>query len=194
EIMANQILDKRVWAIDRPIRQNYLIFGSPLILEEDIEEVIATLRSGWIGTGPRVAAFEAGFRDYIGVKHAVAVHSCTAALHLSMVGIALQPGDEVIVPSMPFAASANAVIHAGGMPVLADVDRATMCLDLADVERRVTPRTRALMPVHFAGRACAMDRLLDLARAHRLQVIEDCAHAIETTYHGRHAGTMGELG
>jgi len=111
-----------------------------------------------------------------------------------MVAIALQPGDEVIVPSMTFAASANAVIHAGGRPVLADVDRATMCLDLADVERRVTPRTRALMPVHFAGRACAMDRLLDLARAHRLQVIEDCAHAIETTYHGRHAGTMGELG
>lgn len=192
--MTNQILDKSAWAIDQPIRQNYLIFGSPLILEEDIEEVIATLRSGWIGTGPRVAAFEAGFRDYIGVKHAVAVHSCTAALHLSMVAIALQPGDEVIVPSMTFAASANAVIHAGGRPVLADVDRATMCLDLADVERRVTPRTRALMPVHFAGRACAMDRLLDLARAHRLQVIEDCAHAIETTYHGRHAGTMGELG
>src|SRR5262249_13479042 len=194
EIMANQILDKRVWAIDQPIRQNYLIFGSPLFLEEDIEEVIATLRSGWIGTGPRVAAFEAGFRNYIGVKHAMAVHSCTAALHLSMLAIALQPGDEVIVPSMTFAASANAVIHAGGRPVLADVDRATMCLDPVDVERRISRRTRAIMPVHFAGRACAMDALLEIARAYRLRVIEDCAHAIETTYYGRHAGTMGDLG
>src|SRR5580765_2188656 len=125
--MTNQIVDK-TGAIDQPVRENYLIFGSPLLLEEDIEEVVAALRSGWIGTGPRVAAFEAGFREYIGVKHAVAVHSCTAALHLSFVAIGLQPGDEVIVPSMTFAASANAVIHAGGRPVLADVDRTTMCL------------------------------------------------------------------
>src|SRR5262245_19104301 len=169
--MTNQILDKIAWTIDQPLRKDYLIFGSPPLLEEDIQEVIATLRSGWIGTGPRVAAFETGFRDYIGAKQAVAVHSCTAALHLSMIALALQPGDEVIVPSMTFAASANAVIHAGGRPVLADVDKATMCLDPGDVERRITPRTRAIMPVHFAGRACAMDVLLEIARAHRLQVI-----------------------
>jgi dTDP-4-amino-4,6-dideoxygalactose transaminase len=182
------------WSIDQPVRDTYLVFGSPQILEPEIDEVLATLRSGWLGTGPRVAAFEAKFSDYIGTRHALALHSCTAALHLSMVAIGLQPGDEVIVPSMTFAATANSVIHAGGKPVLADVDRRTMCLDPADVARRITPRTRAIIPVHFAGRACDMNAILELAARHNLRVIEDCAHAIETLYHGRHAGTLGDLG
>ena len=192
--MKNDISKQYDWAIDKPMRETYLIFGSPLILEEDIAEVVAALRTGWIGTGPRVAAFETGFRDYIGTPHAVAVHSCTAALHLSMIAVGLKPGEEVIVPAMTFAASASTVIHAGGKPVLADVDRASMCLDPDDVLRRITPKTRAILPVHFAGRACAMDPLLEIARNHGLRVIEDCAHAIETTYHGRHAGTFGDLG
>jgi dTDP-4-amino-4,6-dideoxygalactose transaminase len=182
------------WAVDKPVRQTYLVFGSPQLLEPEIDEVIATLRSCWIGTGPRVSAFEKAFRDYLGAGHAVAVHSCTAALHLAMVAIGLQPGDEVIVPAMTFAATANAVIHAGGRPVLADVDRQTMCLDPADVAHRLTPRTRALIPVHFAGRACDMEALGALASRHGLRVIEDCAHAIETLFHGRHAGTLGDLG
>ena len=180
--------------VDRPARETYLVFGSPEILEAEIDEVVATLRSGWIGTGPKVQAFERAFRDYTGAGHAVAVSSCTAALHLALVAIGLKPGDEVIVPAMTFAATANAVIHAGGRPVLADVDRRTMCLDPEDVERRVTPRTRALIPVHFAGRPCDMDALLGLAGRHGLAVIEDCAHAVETLYHGRHAGTLGDLG
>jgi dTDP-4-amino-4,6-dideoxygalactose transaminase len=187
-------VSERPWGVDQPVREDYLIFGSPLILEEDIDEVVATLRSGWIGTGPRAAAFEKAFREYIGADHAVAVHSCTAALHLAMVAIGLEPGDEVIVPSMTFAASANAVIHAGGRPVLADVNRRTMNLDPDDVALRITPRTRAIMPVHFAGRACAMNEILALAQTHGLRVIEDCAHAIETLYHGRHLGTLGDLG
>jgi dTDP-4-amino-4,6-dideoxygalactose transaminase len=181
-------------AVERPVRDTYLMFGSPEILQPEIDEVVATLRSGWIGTGPKVHAFERAFREYTGAGHAVAVSSCTAALHLSLVAIGLEPGDEVIVPSMTFAATANAVIHAGGRPVLADVDRRTMCLDPQDVERRITPRTRALIPVHFAGRACDMDALMGLARRHGLKVIEDCAHAVETLYHGRHAGTLGDLG
>jgi dTDP-4-amino-4,6-dideoxygalactose transaminase len=181
-------------SIDSPVRETYLIFGSPQLLEPEIEEVLATLRSCWIGTGPKVAAFEKEFRDYIGAGQAVAVSSCTAALHLSMLAIGLNPGDEVIVPSMTFVATANAVIHARGQPVLADVDRRTLCLDPADVERRITPRTRAIIPVHFAGRPCAMDALDELAKRHGLKVIEDCAHAIETLYHGRHAGTLGDLG
>jgi dTDP-4-amino-4,6-dideoxygalactose transaminase len=172
----------------------YLIFGSPQLLEPEIEEVVATLRSCWIGTGPRVTAFEKAFRDYVGAGHSVAVSSCTAALHLAMVAIGLKPGDEVIVPSMTFAATANAVIHAGGKPVLADVDRRTMCLDAKDVARRITSRTRAIIPVHFAGRPCNMDALGELATRHGLKIIEDCAHAIETLYHGRHAGTLGDLG
>jgi len=154
----------------------------------------ATLRSGWIGTGPRVAMFEKAFRDYIGAHHAVAVHSCTAALHLAMIAIGLKSGDEVIVPSLTFGATANAVIHADGRPVLADVDRQTMCLDPEDATRRVTPRTRAIIPVHFAGRACEMNAICELAARHGLRVIEDCAHSIETLYHGRHAGTLGDLG
>jgi dTDP-4-amino-4,6-dideoxygalactose transaminase len=185
---------KRTWPVVQPVRKDYLIFGSPLILEEDIEEVVATLRSGWIGTGPRVAAFEQAFREYVGADHALAFHSCTAALHLAMVAIGLEPGDEVIVPSMTFAASGNAVIHAGGRPVLADVNRQTMNLDPDDVARRITSRTRAIIPVHFAGRPCAMKEILSIADDHSLRVIEDCAHAIETLYHGRHMGTFGDLG
>jgi dTDP-4-amino-4,6-dideoxygalactose transaminase len=182
------------WSPDKPVRDTYLVFGSPQLLQPEIDEVVATLRSGWIGTGPRVAQFERDFRAYVGSPHAVAVNSCTAALHLAMVAVGLKPGDEVIVPAMTFAATANAVVHAGGRPVLADVDRRTMCLDPQDVARRLTPRTRALIPVHFAGRACDMDALRDLARRHGLIVIEDAAHAIETLYHGRHAGTLGDLG
>jgi dTDP-4-amino-4,6-dideoxygalactose transaminase len=185
---------RRPWTVDRPVRDKYLVFGAPQLLEPEIDEVVQTLRSGWIGSGPRVAALEKAFRDYIGAGRAVAVHSCTAALHLAMISAGLKAGDEVIVPALTFAATANAVIHAGGRPVLADVDRRTMCLDPGDVERRLTPRTRALIPVHFAGRPCPMDALQDLARRRGLVVIEDCAHAIETLYRGQHAGTLGELG
>lgn len=184
----------RPWAIDKPVRDTYLIFGSPQILDAEIDEVVATLRSGWIGTGPKVAKFEKQFADYIGASHAVALNSCTAGLHLALLAIGLKPGDEVIVPSMTFAATANTVIHAGGVPVLADVDRRTMCLDVEDAAQRITSRTRALLPVHFAGRACNMDPLLALARKHGLSVIEDCAHAIETLYHGKHVGTFGDFG
>ncbi len=184
----------KAWSIDKPIRKEYLIFGSPQILETEIDEVVSTLRSCWIGTGPKVAAFEKKFAKYIGTEHALAVHSCTAALHLAMVAIGLQPGDEVIVPSMTFAATANSVIHAGGKPVFADVNRRTMCLDPEDVARRITPKTRAVIPVHFAGRPCDMHALLGLASRHGLRVIEDCAHAIETLYHGQHTGTLGDIG
>jgi dTDP-4-amino-4,6-dideoxygalactose transaminase len=184
----------RTPSIDTPVRKDYLVFGSPQLLEPEIEEVVATLRSAWIGTGPRVATFEKAFREYVGAGQAVAVHSCTAALHLAMIAIGLEPGDEVIVPSMTFAATANAVIHAGGRPVLADVDRRTMCLDPEEVKSCITPRTRAIIPVHFAGRPCEMDALLQVAERHNLSIIEDCAHAIETLYHGYHAGTLGDLG
>ncbi len=182
------------FSVDKPVREDYLVFGSPQLLEPEIEEVVATLRSGWIGTGPRAAAFEKAFGIYVDTPHAVAVNSCTAALHLALIAISLQPGDEVIVPSMTFASTANVVIHAGGRPVLTDVDRSTMCLDPDDAARRITPRTRAIIPVHFAGRPCEMDAILELASRHDLRVIEDCAHAIETLYRGRHAGTLGDLG
>jgi dTDP-4-amino-4,6-dideoxygalactose transaminase len=184
----------RTWSIDVPVRESYLVFGSPQLLEPELEEVVATLRSAWIGTGPRVASFEHAFAAYVGSHHAVAVHSCTAALHLAMVTLGLREGDEVIVPALTFAATANAVIHAGGTPILADVDRDTMCLRADEVARKATERTRAVIPVHFAGRPCDMGPLLEVARTRDFEVIEDCAHAIETLYDGRHAGTLGDLG
>jgi dTDP-4-amino-4,6-dideoxygalactose transaminase len=175
-------------------RDSYLVFGSPELLDAEIEEVMATLRSAWIGTGPRVARFEKAFGAYVGTSNAVALGSCTAALHLALVLLGLQPGDEVIVPAMTFAATANAVVHAGATPVFADVDRATQCLDAEDVKRRINVRTKALIPVHFAGRACDMDAIMELARSHDLRVVEDCAHAIETLWRGRHVGTIGDIG
>lgn len=174
-----------------PLREDYLVFGQPQILEPEVEEVLATLRSAWIGTGPRVAAFEEAFREYVGAAHAVAVSSGSAGLHLALLTLGLQPGDEVIVPALTFVATVNAVVHAGGRPVLADVDRVTMCLDPADAAARVTSATRAVVPVHFAGRPCAMDAISGLARRRGLEVIEDAAHATGARYHGSSAGTLG---
>jgi dTDP-4-amino-4,6-dideoxygalactose transaminase len=175
-------------------RRDLLVFGSPMIEQPEIDEVIASMRSGWLGTGPKVAQFEEMFRDYKGTRYAMAVSSCTAALHLSMLAIGIQPGEEVIVPAMTFTATASAVIHAGGVPVLADCQRNTMNIDPADIERKITSKTRAIIPVHFAGRACDMDAITDIARRRNLKVVEDCAHAIETEYHGQKAGTFGDLG
>lgn len=175
-------------------KNDFLVFGAPLIGEEEIEEVVACLRSGWIGKGPRVDALEEAFRDYRGASYAVAVSSCTAALHLSLLASGLEPGDEVITSPLTFCATVNAIIHAGLTPVLADVDPVTQNIDPAKVEASITPRTRAVLPVHFAGRPCDMDALMDIARRYELQVIEDCAHAAEAHYGGQAVGTFGEFG
>jgi dTDP-4-amino-4,6-dideoxygalactose transaminase len=172
----------------------FLVFGSPLIQEDEISEVEAVMRSGWLGTGPRVASFERQFREYRGADHAVALNSCTAALHLSLLAAGVGPGDEVITTPLTFCATANAIIHAGATPVLADIDPATLNIDPHAVRSKITARTRALLPVHFAGRPCDMDALMAIAGEHSLKVIEDCAHAIETEYHGRSAGTFGDFG
>lgn len=174
-------------------RENFLVFGSPLIEEEDIEEVVACLRSGWIGTGPRAARFEEEFAAYKGVESAVAVNSCTAALHLSLLASGIGVGDEVITTALTFCATVNAIIHAGATPVLADVDAASMNIDPDEIRRRITPRTRAIVPVHFAGRSCDMRQIMEIARDFNLKVIEDCAHAIETEYKGQKAGTFGDF-
>jgi dTDP-4-amino-4,6-dideoxygalactose transaminase len=180
----------------RPVRDkgDFLVFGSPLIEDAEVEEVVATMRSGWLGTGPKVARFEEDMRAYKGAEHAVAVNSCTAALHLSILAAGLQPGDEVITTPLTFCATINAIIHAGATPVLADVDPVTMNIDPAQVRAKITPRTRALLPVHFAGRIADMDALLAIAQEHGLFLIEDCAHAIETEFRGQKAGTFGDFG
>ena len=176
------------------MRDKFLVFGAPLIEEAEIDEVAASMRSGWLGTGPKVARFEQEFRDYVGSAHTVAVNSCTAALHLAMVAARLAAGDEVITTALTFCATVNAIIHAGGRPVLVDVDPATMNMDAGQVKARLTDRTKAILPVHFAGRPCDMDALCEIAGRHGLTLIEDCAHAIEAEYRGRKVGTFGDFG
>jgi dTDP-4-amino-4,6-dideoxygalactose transaminase len=175
-------------------RNKFLVFGSPRLEEDDIQAVTDVLRSGWLGTGPKVKQFEDDFKNYQGAKYAMALNSCTAGLHLSMVALGIQPGDEVITTPLTFCATANAVIHAGGRPVFVDIDRNTLNIDTDKIEAAITPRTKALLPVHFAGRPCAMDKITALAQKHNLRLVEDCAHAIETEYRGRHAGTFGDMG
>jgi len=176
------------------MREDFLVFGSPLIEQLEINEVVDSMKSGWLGTGPKVHRFEEMFREYKGAKYAMALNSCTAALHLAILAIGILPGDEVLVPTMTFAATANTVIHAGGTPVLVDCQRDTMNIDPVDIERKITPKTKAIVPVHFAGRSCDMDTIMDIAEMHNLKVVEDCAHAIETEYHDKKAGTFGEVG
>ncbi len=173
---------------------DFIVFGAPKIEQSEIDEVERCLESGWIGTGPRVARFEREFAGYKGVADAAAVSSCTAAMHLSVLAAGLGDGDEVITTPMTFCATVNAIIHAGATPVLADIDLRTMNIDPVQVEARITERTKALLPVHFAGRPCKMDALGDIAARHGLKIIEDCAHAIETEYRGRKTGTFGDFG
>ena len=179
-----------------PVRpkERFLVFGAPLIEEPEIEEVVACMRRGWIGTGPKVGQFEDDFAAFKGSKHAIAVNSCTAALHLSLFAAGIGPGDEVITTPMTFCATINAIIHCGATPVLADCDRKTMNIMPEEIEKKVTGRTKAILPVHFAGRCCDMDAIRDIARTYDLMVIEDCAHAIESEYKGRKSGCFGDIG
>jgi dTDP-4-amino-4,6-dideoxygalactose transaminase len=182
--------------IGSPVRskERFLVFGAPNIQREEIDEVVACLESGWIGTGPRVARFEQAFSQYKGAQHAAAVSSCTAALQLSLLGAGIRPGDEVVTTPLTFCATINAILHCGATPVLADVDAQTQNIDPAQVAAKIGPRTRAILPVHFAGRPADLDALENLARRHGLLLIEDCAHAIETEFRGRKAGTVGDYG
>jgi dTDP-4-amino-4,6-dideoxygalactose transaminase len=174
----------------RAHRETFLPYALPLIGEEEIEEVIDSLRSGWITTGPKVKRFEALFAEYLGVRHAIAVNSCTAALHIALTALGVGPGDEVIVPTLTFCATANVVVHLGATPVIVDVDD-TMQISLDEVRRHTTRRTKAIMPVHYAGQACDLDELLALAREHNIPVVEDAAHAAGCVYKGAKIGTHG---
>ena len=176
------------------MRNEFLVFGQPFIEAEEQDEVLDSMRRGWLGTGPKVARFERDFAAYKGASNAAALNSCTAALHLSFLALNLRKGDEVITTPMTFCASVNSIIHAGGTPVLADVRPETMNIDPDEIRKKITKRTRAILPVHFAGRACDMDAIMAIANEHSLAVVEDCAHAIETEIGGRKAGTIGDFG
>src|ERR1700678_2193257 len=175
------------------VRDEFLVFGRPVIGEEEIAEVVDSLRSGWVGTGPKVERFEGMLSEYLGVGHCRCLSSCSAALMLSMNVLGIGAGDEVLVPAMTFVASANAVEHVGAKPVLVDSEPDTGLVDLAAAEAAVTPRTRAIMPVHLAGRPLDMDRLNGLRDRHGLLVIEDAAHAIGARWRGRPIGAFGNL-
>lgn len=169
----------------------FLPFALPDIDEAEIDAVVACLRSGWVTTGPATRQFEQDFNAYLGGGlHAIAVNSATAGLHLALESLGIGPGDEVIVPTLTFTATAEVVRYLGARPVFVDVEPEWMTLSVADVEAALTPRTRAIVPVHYAGLACDMDALLALARRHGLRVVEDAAHAFPTRYRGRLVGTL----
>lgn len=174
--------------------ENYLVFGEPVLGPEEINGLVNCLNQRWIGTGPRSHDFESRFAKYKGIQHAVAVNSGTAAMHLALLASGLGPGDEVIAPAMTFVSTVNAIAHTGATPVLADCDLLTMNVTAKSIQKVITDRTRAIMVVHMCGRCCEMQPILKLARKHNLLVIEDCAHAIESTYQGKPAGTMGHVG
>ena len=176
-----------------PVRNDFLVFGSPKIEQEEIDEVVECLKSGWIGTGPRVNQFENAFRDYIGSKYAIALNSWTAALHLSMLISDVSIGDEVITTPMTFAATANAILHAGAKPIFVDVEKDSMNIDPNLIEKVISPKTKAILPVHFAGRPCNMDHIMEIAQKNNLLVIEDAAHAVEAKYKGKKIGNIGNM-
>jgi perosamine synthetase len=176
-----------------PLRASFLPFHRPWIDEADIEEVTDTLRSGWLTMGPKTLKFEERFADYVGAKHAVAVNSATAGLHLALDALALQPDEEVITSTYTFTSTAAVALHVGAVPVLVDILPGTLSLDPEAVARAITRRTRAIVPVHMAGAPCDMDPILELAARHGLAVVEDAAHALPAECRGRKIGTIGDL-
>jgi len=175
------------------MQQGFLPFAMPDIDEAEIASVVETLRSGWLTTGPKVRRFETDFAQYVGCQHAVAVNSATAALHLALEAIGLQAGDEVLVPTMTFAATAAVVLHLQATPRLVDCREDTLNVDPDQLAQAITPKTRAIIPVHLAGHPCDMERILALARANELKVIEDAAHALPARVQGQRIGTIGDI-
>ena len=172
-----------------PRRRGYIPFSPPAIGEEEIREVVEVLRSPWITTGPRAKRFETEFAAYVGAPAALALSSCTAALHTALVTLGIGPGDEVITTPMTFAASVNVIEHVGARPVLVDVEPDTANIDAAAVAAAVTSRAKAILPVHYAGHPVNLDPILALAQAHGLVVLEDAAHALSAAYQGRRIGS-----
>src|SRR2546421_5448241 len=173
-------------------RKTFLPFALPHITQAEIDEVVDTLRSGWLTTGPKTKRFEREFAERVGAPYALAVNSATAAMHLALDAIGLQPGDEVIVPVYTFTATAEVVMYFQARPVLVDVDPVTCNLDPARLEEHITERTRAIMVVHMGGLPAEMDAIQAIAKAHGLPVIEDAAHAFPAQYRGRMIGTIGD--
>ena len=170
------------------VRETFLPYSLPLIDDTEINEVIDSIKSGWITTGPKTKLFEERFKDYIGCKHAIAINSCTAGLHLSLIASNIGPGDEVITTPLTFCASVNTIEHSGAKPVLVDIDEKSFNIDPDKIEEKITSNTKAIIPVHYAGQSCEMDTINKIAEKHNLLVIEDAAHAVGTEYKGQKIG------
>ncbi|MDA1354160.1 MAG: DegT/DnrJ/EryC1/StrS family aminotransferase [bacterium] len=170
-----------------------IIFHKTHITENEIEAVTDAMRSGWLTTGPRVQKFEAQFSEEVGATHALAVNSATAALHLSLKAIGLSQGDEVIIPANTFVSTAEVVTYFNAIPVLCDIESDTLNMDVSKLEGLISSKTKAIIPVHFAGQPCDMDEILAIAKKHNLKVIEDAAHAVPATYKNRKVGSIGDL-
>ncbi len=176
-----------------PVRSGEIPFHKPYIAEDEIAEVLDSLRSGWITMGPKTVRFEEAFRNYMGSKNAVSMNSCTACLHLALKTIGVQEGDEVILPAFTFTATAEVVTYFRARPVLVDIDEQTFNIDVSKIEEKITGKTKALIPVHYAGQPCEMDDIIALARGRGLAVVEDAAHAVPARYKGRMIGTIGDV-
>lgn len=168
--------------------EKFIPYCLPDITEVEIKEVVDTLESGWLAKGPKTIEFEEKFAEYVGAKYAIAMNSCTAALHIALIAAGVGPGDEVITTSMTFAASVNTIIHAGATPVFVDIDAETGLIDVSKIEEKITKKTKAIVPVHYAGQACDLDEIYKIADKHNLFVSEDAAHAIYTEYKGKRIG------
>ena len=177
----------------KPIRDKFLPYGTQWLDELEINEVVDTLKSEWITTGPKMVLFENLFKQFRNAKYAVAVNSGTAALHISTSAIEIKPGNEVITTPLTFVASANSVVYRGGTPVFADIKKDTYNIDPFEIRKKITPKTKAIMPVHYAGQPCDMDEICEIAEEKDLYVIEDAAHAVDARYKGKEIGTISDL-
>ncbi len=177
----------------KPIRSDFLPYGTQWLDDKEINEVIDAMKSSWITTGPKMRLFENNFKKYIGSKYAIAVNSGTAALHVSTSSINIMPGDEVITTPFTFVATANCVVYRGGTPIFADIKRDTYNIDPNEIRKKITKNTKAIIPVHFAGQPCDMDEIFEIANKHNLLIIEDAAHAVDAKYKGKKIGNISDL-
>ena len=177
----------------KPTREKFLPYGTQWLNTEEINEVVDTLKSDWITTGPKMRVFEEKFKEFRDSKYAVAVNSGTAALHISTSSINIKPGDEVITTPLTFIASANCIVYRGGKPVFADIKEGTYNIDPSEIKKKITPKTKAIIPVHFAGQPCDMDEISEIAEENNLLIIEDAAHAVDAEYKNRKVGNIGDL-
>ncbi len=175
------------------VRKDYLSYGRQWIDDEDIKIVAQTLKSDFLTTGPAVENFENGVNNYVGAKYALAVSSCTAALHCALFAAGVKAGDEVLVSAITFAASANAVLYLGAKPVFVDIDAKTYNIDISKIESKITDKTKAMVAVDFSGQACDFDEIMAIAQKHNLVVVEDAAHALGSEYKGRKVGTLADI-